>query len=657
MQNLLFGISIGWVVFWIAGLPLVGALSNGLIAIVCRNGRATVPKPLVGLLGIGLPALSFLLVLYLWPIGVHPPEGFTTPPLWNWISAGDLTIPLSFKVDRLSLLMALIVTGVGSLIHLYSISYMSEDRGLARYFSYLNLFLFSMLILVLAGNLPLLFVGWEGVGLCSYLLIGFWFNDSAKAAAGQKAFIVNRIGDFGFLLAMFLIYAHLSSKGLTSTGGLLSFDTLAEHKGDLFLIATPVCLLLFLGACGKSAQIPLYVWLPDAMAGPTPVSALIHAATMVTAGVYLVARLHFLFTLSPVAMQTVASVGAATALIGALIALVQSDLKKVLAYSTVSQLGYMFLAVGTGAFSAGLFHLMTHAFFKACLFLGAGSVIHALHGEQDIWKMGGLKERMPVTFYTFAVSVLAISGIFPFAGFFSKDAILWQTFATGHFVLWGIGFLTSGLTAFYMWRLLAAVFLGKPRHPEHFYHAHESPAAMTIPLIVLGILAVIGGWVGIPEVLMGHDTFFRWFAPLFSYETFFAKIELAGHGKELALTIITFLWVTHLSLVAMLLYSQKLGSVARMTERFAKIHLWLWNKLYVDEIYQVLLLRPLQWFSTKILWKFADRKLIDALLVEGSAESVGLAGRTLAILQTGLIQTYLLFIAGGAIFLIGYFAL
>ncbi len=660
MENLLFGIKIGTVVALIPALPLIGALLNGFIAILCRSGRRATPKALVSLIGVLMPFLAFSVAIGVYLLGREPATGMTTPALWSWMRVGDFAAPLAFKIDRLSLIMVLVVTGVGSLIHLYSVGYMAHDRGYARYFAYLNLFLFSMLVLVLGANLPLMFVGWEGVGVCSYLLIGFWFDDPAKASAGKKAFVVNRIGDFGFLLGMFLIYKHLSTIGLGQQdplGGLLSFDVLEKHRGDLFLIATPVALLFFVGACGKSAQIPLYVWLPDAMAGPTPVSALIHAATMVTAGVYMIARMHFLYTLSPLAMQVVATVGISTAFFAATIALVQSDIKKVLAYSTISQLGYMFFAVGVGAFAAGIFHLMTHAFFKACLFLGAGSVIHGLGGEQDIWKMGGLKKKMPVTYWTFAVSVLAIAGIFPFAGFFSKDAILWQGYAVGHHVLWAVGFATAGLTAFYMCRMFALVFLGKARDAHIFDHAHESPLTMTIPLIVLGLLAVTGGWVAIPESLKGGDHFFHFLAPLFLYEEFYHKLESAGHGAELMLSVVTLLWVVHLSVIAILLYAQKPGTMVRLGEKLRSFHRVLFNKYYVDEIYGALFIRPVRWVSEKILWKFADEKVIDGLLVEGSAESVGLLGRVLALLQSGVVQTYALVFAAGAIGLIAYFSL
>ncbi|MBI2082506.1 MAG: NADH-quinone oxidoreductase subunit L [Deltaproteobacteria bacterium] len=658
MNSLVLGFPFGVVVGLIPLLPLLGAVLNGVVALFCRSGRREVPKPLVSLIGVSLPFLAFALSLFVFSIAKDPAGGLTTPALWDWMSVGDLSLPVHFKVDRLSLVMALVVTGVGALIHLYSVGYMAHDAGYARYFSYLNLFLFAMLVLVLGGSLPLMFIGWEGVGLCSYLLIGFWFEDDAKAYAGKKAFIVNRIGDLGFLLGMFLLYSTLSERGVTSGLGLLSFDTLQQYRGEFFSVATLASLLLFVGAVGKSAQIPLYVWLPDAMAGPTPVSALIHAATMVTAGVYMVARMHFLFSLSPTAMEVVGSVGAATALFAALIALVQSDIKKVLAYSTVSQLGYMILGVGIGAYSAGIFHLVTHAFFKACLFLGAGSVIHAMGGEQEIWKMGGLRKKLPITFVTFLAAVVAIVGIFPFAGFFSKDAILFQTFAQGYRILWGIGFVTAGLTAFYMCRLFAVVFLGANRsEPEKRYHLHESPPSMTIPLVLLGFLSLVGGWIGIPEALHGKDHFFRWLAPLFPYTGFYERLERAGHGMELLLSIITVLWIFHIALITLILYSQRPETVARIAQKIGPLYRLLQQKFYVDELYHFLVIRPIHWFSRVVLWRFHDEKVIDSLLINGSVETVGLVGRTLNLLQTGLIQNYAIYFALSALGVIAYFIL
>jgi NADH-quinone oxidoreductase subunit L len=656
MEGLILGLPLSLVAGLVPALPLLGALLNGGLALLVRSGRRAVPEPLVSVIGLLFPVASFLLSLFLCSLTRDPAQGILTDSLWSWMRVGELVVPVAFKIDRLSLTMTLVVTGVGSLIHLYSVGYMAGDRGFARYFSYLNLFLFSMLLLVLAGNLPLLFVGWEGVGLCSYLLIGFWFGDREKAYAGQKAFVVNRIGDLGFLLGMFLIFATLHRRGVSSPLGLLTFDVMSQYRGELFPVATVASLLLFLGAIGKSAQLPLYVWLPDAMAGPTPVSALIHAATMVTAGVYMIARMHFLFTLSPLAMEIVASVGVGTAFFGALVALAQRDIKKVLAFSTVSQLGFMIASVGVGAFSAGIFHLVTHAFFKACLFLGAGSVIHALGGEQDIWKMGGLRKGMPITFVSFFVAGLAVIGIFPFAGFFSKDAILFQTFATGHRLLWGLSLVTSGLTAFYICRLMTVVFLGPSRvDPEKRYH--ESPPSMTIPLLLLGLLSLIGGWIGIPVALHGKDLFFNWHAPLFPYSYFYEQLERAGHGLELLLSIVTFLWVFHIGFLTIILYSQRPQTIAKIARKLRGIATTLENQFYMNELYNLIVVRPLTWVSREVFWHFQDEKVIDRLMVHGSADTVSLVGRTFALLQTGFVQHYALFFIIGGMGLIFYLIL
>ena len=461
-----------------------------------------------------------------------PANGVFKDALYTWIESGALQVKLSFQVDALTAVMLLIVTGIGFLIHVYSLGYMGHDEDMARFFIYLNLFIFFMLILVMADNLLLLFVGWEGVGLCSYLLIGFWYRDHNNTIAGNKAFIVNRIGDFGFVLGIFLLVTELGRQGVWT----LDF---AELQKNVRLLSpqmiTAVTLLLFIGATGKSAQIPLFVWLPDAMAGPTPVSALIHAATMVTAGVYMTARLHFLFALAPTTLALIAWIGAATACFAATIALTQNDIKKVLAYSTVSQLGYMFLAVGLGAYGAAIFHVFTHAFFKACLFLGAGSVIHALGGEQDMRKMGGLRARMPTTYRTYVIATLAIAGAPLTAGFFSKDLILWQAFSHGALELWAIGFLTAGMTAFYMFRQLFMVFHGECRASAHAQaHLHESPATMTVPLVILAAGSIFAGWLGAPEYLWGSK-WDHWLAPVFGAQE-------AHHGSvavEIYVTLAT----------------------------------------------------------------------------------------------------------------------
>ena len=495
---------------WIVLTPLIGAALNGLLVRV-------MPRRLAGLLACGTVGVSLALAVrvFLRLTAMDPAARVLTDHLTGWIGIGSLKVDIAFAMDPLGAVMALVVTGISFLIHVYSLGYMAHDEGFNRFFAYMNLFVFAMLTLVLGENLVMLFVGWEGVGLCSYLLIGFWFDDEANAIAGKKAFLVNRVGDFGFLLGMFVIGSVL----LPHVGpgeSVFSFRTMAAHADLLAPSATLIALLLFFGATGKSAQIPLYIWLPDAMAGPTPVSALIHAATMVTAGVYMVARMNFLYVLAPHAMTVVAIVGAATALLAATIAMAQNDIKKVLAYSTVSQLGYMMLACGVGAFAAGIFHVMTHAFFKALLFLGSGSVIHAMSDEQDMRVMGGLRFRLPVTYWTFLAGTFAIAGVFPLAGFFSKDEILWKAFSQGSVWLWVVGFAVAGLTAFYMMRLVTLTFFGENRASEEVRsHIHESPATMTAPLVVLAVLSIAGGWIGWPHFLGGVNRFENFLEPVF----------------------------------------------------------------------------------------------------------------------------------------------
>ncbi|MFO1518127.1 MAG: NADH-quinone oxidoreductase subunit L [bacterium] len=623
-------------------MPLLGALINGATALHGAYWKKKTSEKFVSVVGVLFPFASFAFVLAaVWPYlfgGVSEPRVET---LFQWMASGSFKLDFALQMDRLSALMALVVTGVGSLIHLYSTGYMKGEEGFARYFTYLNLFLFSMILLILGDNLLVLFIGWEGVGLCSYLLIGYWFEDPEKASAGKKAFVVNRIGDFGFLLAIFIIASILLNVPEAASSGVFSFSTLEKYKDLLAPMATAITLLLFVGATGKSAQIPLYVWLPDAMAGPTPVSALIHAATMVTAGVYMVARLSFLYDLAPLSREVVATVGAATALFAATIGIVQRDIKKVLAYSTVSQLGYMFLGVGLGANIAGVFHLLTHAFFKACLFLGSGSVIHSMHGEQDIFKMGGLKKWMPITFFTFLVSTLAIAGIPPFAGFFSKDEILWQTYSRGHPVLWGMAFAAAGMTAFYMFRLVALTFLGKPRMDHHTQeHLHESPPSMTLPLIVLGILAVVGGWIGIPTALGGNNLIHHW-------------LELEGgvpglHGEEAEsleriFAGLSVAWAGVWALLAVFIYTKKPDFPRKLADKLRGLYRLVFNKYYVDEIYDRLIIRPLNWISRKVLWKGVDADLIDGIAVNGSARASEFLGQVAGAFQTGVVNNYALY--------------
>lgn len=607
-------------------LPLIGFLINGLF-------RKQLSKSMVSIVGCGTMLLSFVLSLLIF---FEVKSGQTAVVnFFPFITAGNLSIPFAFQVDQLSSLFLLIITGVGFLIHLYSTAYMHEEEShhFARYFSYLNLFVFSMLLLVLGANFVIMFIGWEGVGLCSYLLIGYWFKNNEYTNAAKKAFVMNRIGDLGFLLAIFWLILKLGTVTYTTTDHTGVFDLFGKLSNtDL----TGITLLLFLGATGKSAQIPLYTWLPDAMAGPTPVSALIHAATMVTAGIYMIARSNILYTLAPVTQTVVAVIGLFTAILAATIALKQNDIKKVLAYSTVSQLGYMFLGLGVGAYTGAVFHVMTHAFFKALLFLGAGSVIHAMHHEQDIRKMGGLKKHLPITHLTFLLGCIAIAGIPPFAGFFSKDEILAAAFGANK-IYWVIGVLTAAMTAFYMFRLYATTFLGSFRGTEEQkHHLHESPAAMTIPLIVLAVFSVAGGWVGIPEVLMKNAHSLEHFlSPIFAASNEHAHAHTIDHNTEYLLMGISVAVAAIAIFIALGRFSKRpeLGEPAG----FGKV---LADKWYVDEAYNGLIVRPINWLG-KFLNSFIEKNLID-WIVNGVGKLVQYTSRQVRLVQSGQVGSYVL---------------
>ena len=637
---------------WLIPLaPLVGAIVNGAIALATSHRERAVGRGIVGAIGCLAPSIAFVATVASFvQLRALPVDARSlTQHLFSWIAAGRLHVDAGLLFDPLSCAMLLFVTGIGALIHFYSLGYMAHERGVARYFAYLNLFTFAMVILVLGDGLLPMFVGWEGVGLCSYLLIGFWFTDEEKAIAGNKAFIVNRIGDFGFLLGIFLIFWSIVPSGRT---GLTYREIAAAAAHGAFSpgLLTAACLLLFMGATGKSAQLPLYVWLPDAMAGPTPVSALIHAATMVTSGIYMVCRLSFLFVAAPVALTVVAIVGAATAVFAATIGLAQNDIKKILAYSTVSQLGYMFLGCGVGAFSAGMFHVVTHAFFKACLFLGAGSVIHALSGEQDIRRMGGLLKRIPVTGYTFLAAWLAISGIAPFAGFFSKDEILWQAFSRPNEVLpwlprvlWAVGFVTAGITALYMTRMIALVFLGKPRlTKEAEHHLHESPASMTVPLIVLAAGSLVVGFLGVPDFLVrGGDRFGAWLAPALASAAGGAAEAAGPHGASLEWGLmLASLGIASAGILAGLLLYVRFPEVpGRIAARAGGLYRAVANKYWVDEAYRAVVIRPIQVGARAFLWKGIDVRGIDFIVNElGFASRMG--SSVVRIAQTGAVQLY-----------------
>jgi NADH-quinone oxidoreductase subunit L len=625
-------------------LPFAGFLLNGLFGNRLGKGFVTAVA-LLASLGSAI-AGTIAVVQY---HAAYPTGGPHLNLVYNWIASGSISADISFQLDPLSVVMLMVVTWVGFLIHLYSVGYMSHEEGYGRYFAYLNLFLSEMLVLILGSSYLLMFVGWEGVGLCSYLLIGFYYQTDYAPAAGKKAFVVNRIGDFGFLIAMFLMFAYFGTVDFARV------SSIAAAGGVEHWLLTAICLLLFLGACGKSAQIPLYVWLPDAMAGPTPVSALIHAATMVTAGVYMVVRSNALFRLAPGAMMVVALIGALTALFAATIGIRQWDIKKVLAYSTVSQLGFMFIGVGVGAFTAGIFHLITHAFFKACLFLGSGSVIHAMSGEQDMRKMGGLKSKIPITYWTFAIATYAIAGFPPFAGFFSKDEILASALNNPYFpkpfswLIWSLGTIAAFCTAYYMYRLVYLTFFGSFRGThEQEHHLHESPASMTIPLIILAALSAVGGaLLGWPH----HHFLAAWLKPIFpeiggvpeaQYEIS-PNIEYALMLVSSAIAVIGW-WIARTrfrtrGLDADNQFAQNMPVVARGME----------NKWYVDEAYGATIVRPLEGFS-QFLWRGIDALIDGTLAIVGYI--VAAIGDLLRFFQTGNVRNYaLMFFLGVIVFI------
>lgn len=620
---------------WLVPLiPLLGFVINGL-------GRNTLSKNLIGFIGSSVIFISFAIsVGIFFELGADANKSHEIF-LFDWISAGKLSIPLSFLVDPLSSIMLLIITGVGFLIHIYSIGYMHSDEAFGKFFSYLNLFIFFMLLLVLGSNYIVMFIGWEGVGLCSYLLIGFWYTNSSYASAAKKAFIMNRIGDLGFLLGVFFIFTTFGSVEFSKI--FPQAANMLPGNGTIALIA----LLLFIGACGKSAQLPLFTWLPDAMAGPTPVSALIHAATMVTAGIYMIARSNVLFDLAPMIQHIIAIVGLATAIVAAIIALTQTDIKKVLAYSTVSQLGYMFLGLGVGAYNGAFFHVITHAFFKALLFLCAGSVIHALHHEQDMRHMGGLRKKLPVTFLTMLIGTIAIAGLPPFSGFFSKDEILAHVYMHDK-VMWAIAVFGAFLTAFYMFRMLFLTFYGKYRGTHHAEEKiHESPKSMTIPLIVLAVLSAIGGMIGIPETLGGNHWLSHWLAPVIKHTA-----EAPDHATEYALMAVSVVGVLVSIAFAYVKYiKQNHVPIPDEGKRSALANL-SYNKFYFDEIYDLLIRKPLDALST-FFYKIIDNKIVDGI-VNGLGWSTSEASKGLRLVQSGNVGFYIFMMVIGIISLLLY---
>jgi NADH-quinone oxidoreductase subunit L len=650
---------------WLIPLfPAIGFLINGLF------GRS-LGKKVVSWVGPSVIGLSFLtsILIFFELIGRPPAERHFEKVIFDWVVSGSFQTVIGYQIDPLSILMALVVSGVSFFIHIYSVGYMHDDPGFTRYFTYLNLFVFMMLNLILANNFLLMFVGWEGVGLCSYLLIGFWYEKDSASNAGKKAFVVNRVGDFGFLLGMFLLFIHFGTLDFTDIFGSLQKNPHLINTAT----ATTIAILLFVGACGKSAQIPIYVWLPDAMEGPTPVSSLIHAATMVTAGVYMVARCNVLYSMAPIAMAVVAIVGVATAIYTASIGFCQNDIKKVLAYSTISQLGYMFLGVGVGAFSAGIFHLMTHAFFKGLLFLGAGSVMHALSGELDMRKMGALRKKIPYTFWTFFIATLAIAGIPGLSGFFSKDEILWQAFSSshGHWLLWAVAAIAAGMTAFYMFRALFMTFFGESRVDHQVaHHVHESPKIMTVPLMVLAGLSVIGGYIGIPHVLGGANHIHEFLAPVLGSGAEPAKAhagisivsqawasggEAGGHSAalEIVMMVVSVIIALIGIGIAYLFYVKNPALPKSLADKWRRLYKLVLNKYYVDELYEILFINSLKNLGTA-LWKGFDEFVIDGT-INGIAYFIGLLSGVMRKMQTGLVQNYAFAMILGGIVLVAYY--
>jgi len=651
--------------------PLFGAMLNGALAVSkAGRGRAASEK-LVSFIGCAAPFVSFVaaVAVFFHLRGLPEADRVVTQTIFPWLVSGELHVDFSLMIDTLSMVMVLVVTGVGTIIHVYSIGYMAKDDGYARYFAYLNLFMFAMLVLVTAKSLPVLFVGWEGVGLCSYLLIGFWYKDLKNAAAGKKAFIVNRIGDFAFLIGIFVVFVATLKLGSPTLDFTELRALVSEHPEAFAGTATAAAILFFIGATGKSAQLPLYVWLPDAMAGPTPVSALSHAATMVTAGVYMVARLSYLYLESTTAMAVVASVGTLTAIFAATIGICQRDIKKVLAYSTVSQLGYMFAAVGVGAYAAGIFHLMTHAFFKACLFLGAGSVIHAMSGEQDMLKMGALGKAMKRTAPTFVIAAATIAGLPPAAAFFSKDEILWSVFNAGvgpswlPGLLWVLLLAGAGITAFYMFRAVYLTFYGGRRYSdEAAHHLHESPPVMTVPLIILAAGSVLAGFVGVPAVLGGGNWFHRYLQPAIGPIVHAGDPgmhgEAAAHGAahasaglELALMALSVAVGIAGILLARHLYLKNTALPGRIADRVKGLYRLVYNKYFVDEAYEASIVRPGYKLSESLLFRIVDVAVIDGI-VNGVGIAARIVGSTVRLIQTGVVRTYALIFLLGIIYLI-----
>jgi len=661
MLDVLFRhVSLQTLMWLVVAFPLIGAAINGALAMATSRSEGPRFSNLGAAVGCLAALLSFLAcgILFYTLSGLEAgSHSAITGPLFSWAVLKDLVVEAGLRMDELSLAVALAVSAVSFLVHLYSVGYMWGDGGFLRFFALMNLFLSFMLMIVMADNLLVMFIGWQGVGMCSWLLISYWFEDDVNARAGTKAFVINAIGDGGFLIGIFIVFGVMSASHALPASGFFNFETMERHAAFFVPVATALSLALFVGAAAKSAQIPLYTWLPDAMVGPTPVSALIHAATMVAAGVYMIVRLNFVFALSATALEVIAVIGAATALLGAVLGLAENDLKRILAYSTISQLGYMFIAVGVGAFSASIFHLIAHAFFKALLFLAAGCAIKALGGETDIRRMGGLKDRMPISAWTFVIAAVALAGIAPTSGFFSKEAILWQAFERGYTALWAAGFLGVGLTAFYIFRAAASVFFGEPTFSlEKYKRISEPSISMVVPAMILASIVALGGFVGLPECFGGTNLIGAWLGRIVPSE----MSRMPGEescGTRIVLSVITLLWSIHFCVLGWLIYAQKRDWPERIARKLGPVARLVSRKFYVDEIYDRALVRPLQWFSRRIIWRGMDQTVVDGIGVEGTQRAVGLMSALLSSAQTGILQHYLLYFLIGVVLIVALIAL
>jgi NADH-quinone oxidoreductase subunit L len=651
-------ISLQTLIWLIAVIPLAGALLCGLISSIYAAGKGSGPRSLISFIGCiaSLLSLAAASALFFTLIGfeVGAPSAITGG-LFEWTALQNITINVGFKVDQLSMIFSLIIAGLGFLVHIYSMGFMSRVAGYARYVALINLFLFFMQIIVLSDNLILMFVGWEGVGICAYFLIGFWFDDKHRVASAMKFFIMDRVGDVMLLAAIFLIFGAMSAAGVS--GDVFGFDLMSRYGAYFLPVSTWLSLLLFMGAISKSVQVPLHTWLLGSMSAPLPATALLFTATMVMAGVYMIVRLNFIFALSSTALQTVAIVGAITALVAATMGLVENNIKRILACATMSQLGYIFMAIGVGAFSVAILHVVMSAFFLPLIFLAAGNVIHALDGETDIRRMGGLKYRMPITAWCFIIGAIALAGIIPASGFFSRDAILWQAFERGHFWLWLPGFICAGLTSFYIFRAAGSIFSGDTSIPsEKFKKVVDAPVSMLMPVMLLTTLAALGGILGVPEALGGSDRLISWLGEIMPYELSRAPGE-ESKAAEIVLGVITVLWSIHFSVLGWIIYAQKRDLPDRVAEKLAPLYKVVLNGYYFDWFYRNIIAAPIVWFSKNILERVIFDALVDGLIIGGSVRLTEFLSRAASASQNGVLRQYLLYFLIGAVVIVAYMAL